>query len=333
MNLIRFLSCFILGASCLVADKVNAAPVAGINLSAAAFASGRVPGRDGWDYMFPRQGEVDYFTAAGMKLIRLPVLWERLQPQPLSGLDPRYLAHIQSVVAMAKAGKAKVIIDLHNYGAYHGQLIGSDAVKVDDFVDVWVKLVRVFANDPHVLFGLMNEPKLASAGDWASIQQKVINAIRATGAKNLITVSGVQWDGAHNFPQVNGDALATLTDPRHGLIFEAHQYFDRDSSGRSAECVPENQVEGRLRPFTDWLKAHKAKGLLGEFGVSDNAGCLADLRVALNFINQTSDVWYGWTYWAGGPMWGNYMYSVQPGRDGVEKPQMAVLKQFAARSH
>lgn len=59
------------------------------------------------------------------------------------------------------------------------------------------------------------------------------------------------------------------------------------------------------------------------------AASLIDLRVALNFINQTSDVWYGWTYWAGGPLWGNYMYSVAPGKDGSEKPQMAVLKQFA----
>nr|WP_269151075.1 glycoside hydrolase family 5 protein [Acetobacter sicerae] len=329
MKLIRFVSCFVIGASCLATEKVSAAPVAGINLSAAAFASNKVPGRDGWDYMFPRQGEIDYFTEAGMKLIRLPVLWERLQPQPLSDLDPGYLAHIQNVVAMAKTGQAKVIIDLHNYGAYGGQLIGSDAVKVDAFVDVWVKLARVFGNDADVLFGLMNEPKLASAGEWAGIQQKVINAVRATGAKNLITVSGVNWDGAHNFPQVNGEALATLTDPLHALIFEAHEYFDQDSSGRSAECIPEDQVEARLAPFTDWLKAHKAKGLLGEFGVSSNDGCLADLRVALNFINQTSDVWYGWTYWAGGPLWGNYMYSVAPGKDGSEKPQMAVLKQFA----
>ncbi|MCI1298496.1 glycoside hydrolase family 5 protein [Acetobacter sp.] len=302
--------------------------MAGVNLSAAAFASNKVPGRDGWDYMFPRQSEIDYFTSAGMKLVRLPVLWERLQSQPLSDLAPQYLAHIQSVVTMAEAGKAKVIIDVHNYGAYGGQLIGSDTVSVDAFVDLWVRLATVFGNDSGVLFGLMNEPKLSSGGDWAGIQQKVINAIRAAGAKNLIAVSGVNWDGAHNFPQVNGDALATLTDPGNGLIFEVHEYFDRYSSGTSAECVPEDQVESRLAPFTDWLRAHKAKGLLGEFGVSSSAGCLADLRVALNFINQASDVWYGWTYWSGGPLWGNYMFSVAPDKDGTEKPQMTVLKQF-----
>ncbi|AQS85316.1 MAG: glycoside hydrolase family 5 protein [Acetobacter aceti] len=333
MRLLCFVTVAVLAAPCFAVGRAEATPLPGINLSAAAFASGRIPGRDNWDYMFPRENEVEYFSSQGMRLIRLPVLWERVQPQLLSDLDPGYLAHIQAVAAIAKARKAKVIIDLHNYGAYGGNLIGSDAVSVEAFVDVWVRLARVFGADRNVLFGLMNEPKIASAQDWAAIQQKVINAVRAAGAKNIIAVSGVNWDGAHNFPQVNGDALATLTDPHHALIFEAHQYFDGDSSGRSAECVPQDQVERRLSPFADWLKAHHAKGLLGEFGVSSNAGCLADLEAALNFIHQTSGVWYGWTYWAGGPLWGNYIYSVEPGKDGSEKPQMSVLKQAVERSH
>ena len=42
------------------------------------------------------------------------------------------------------------------------------------------------------------------------------------------------------------------------------------------------------------------------------------------------DVWLGWTYWAGGAMWGPYPMSVQPDANGP-KPQMAVLERHLVR--
>ena len=30
------------------------------------------------------------------------------------------------------------------------------------------------------------------------------------------------------------------------------------------------------------------------------------------------------TYWAGGPWWGDYMFSIEP-QNGIDKPQMAIL--------
>ncbi|NHN89203.1 glycoside hydrolase family 5 protein [Acetobacter conturbans] len=321
----------VLGVACGTATSAWAEPLPGINLEGAAFGSGKIPGRDNWDYMFPKKDEISYYTGHGIKFFRLPFLWERLQPELFAGLDPNYLGHIRDFVADAKAAHATVILDLHNYGQYHGALIGSDTVPVTAFVDVWQRLAQVFGRDRSVVFGLMNEPKQSSAQEWAAIEQQVINALRAKDVKNTISVSGIQWDGAHNFPQVNGEALAGLHDPGKAMIFEAHQYFDRDHSGTSPDCVPVDQVVGRLSPFTDWLRAHHARGLLGEFGVSGNEGCLADLRAALTFVGQTADVWYGWTYWAGGPLWGNYMYSIEPSKDGTEKPQMTVLKDFMGK--
>ena len=43
-------------------------------------------------------------------------------------------------------------------------------------------------------------------------------------------------------------------------------------------------------------------------------------------MQQHSGAWQGVTYWAGGPWWGDYMFSIEP-QNGIDKPQMAVLLQ------
>ena len=37
------------------------------------------------------------------------------------------------------------------------------------------------------------------------------------------------------------------------------------------------------------------------------------------------------TYWAGGPWWGDYMFSIEP-QNGVDKPQMAILMERSGGS-
>lgn len=61
------------------------------------------------------------------------------------------------------------------------------------------------------------------------------------------------------------------TDPANNLVYEAHQYFDRDHSGSyqqsydDSDAHPDIGVE-RLRPFAEWLEEHNVRGFLGEFG-------------------------------------------------------------------
>src|SRR6185312_4722238 len=49
----------------------------------------------------------------------------------------------------------------------------------------------------------------------------------------------------------------------------------------------------------------------------------------LTYIKQHTDVWSGVTYWAGGPWWGPYMFSIEP-QNGIDKPQMGILVQHLA---
>ncbi|WDS38141.1 glycoside hydrolase family 5 protein [Pseudoxanthomonas sp.] len=313
---------------------------AGVNLAGAEFKSSQKPGTLFKDYTYPSEKDFVYFASKGMNVVRLPFLWERLQPQPKGEFDPTQLKLLQKTVETASKHGISVLLDIHNYARYNGQKIGSDAVPVEVFTDLWTRLARepAFANNPRVLFGLMNEPHDMGASDWAQSAQAAIDAIRAAGANNLILVPGTAWSGAHSWGSLtagrgtsNGDALAKLTDPANQMVFEVHQYIDKDSSGTKPECGSDDSIGvRRLEGFTRWLREHGKTGFLGEFGASTDPTCLAALDKMLAYMQTNGDVWRGWSYWAAGGWWPpSYMFNVQPDKEGNDTPQMAVLSKYA----
>ena len=46
----------------------------------------------------------------------------------------------------------------------------------------------------------------------------------------------------------------------------------------------------------------------------------------LTDMEKNRDVWLGWTWWAAGSRWGDYLFSIEPKADGSERPQMAWLR-------
>ena len=299
----------------------------GVNLAGAAFSPTVIPGIYGQNFLFPSPSEITYFTAEGMNIFRVSVLWERLQPRLNGPLDPDELSRLTAFINAANASHAAVIIDMHNYGQYNGVAIGEGPVTGAAFANLWTRLAIKFGHNEGVLFGLMNEPQISGIGGWKMVAQSAIDAIRKAGAVNQILVSGTQWDSASGFATVSGAALLELHDPGHRLLFEVHQYFDLDSSGTQASCISPPQAVQRLTPFTQWLRDNRQRGFLGEFGVSPQPQCLAVLDGVLSYLKANQDVWSGWTYWAAGPLWGNYMFSIEPG-PGAPHPQMQILDKY-----
>ncbi|PZP63618.1 MAG: cellulase [Pseudoxanthomonas spadix] len=323
-----------------LAHAEQALRYAGVNLAGAEFQSSKKPGTLYKDYTYPTDADFAYFAAQGMNLVRLPFLWERLQPTLNGEFDRAQLDLLRKTVQTAGKHDITLLLDVHNYGAYNGQTIGSAAVPVAGFTDLWRRLASepAFANNDKVLFGLMNEPHDIGANDWAAAAQAAIDAIRGTGAKNLILVPGTAWSGAHSWNNAsagrgvsNGDALAGLKDPANRLAFEAHQYLDRDSSGTKPECGDDPQIGARrLEGFTRWLEANNKVGFLGEFGAS--AECIPALDAMLAHIQAHPQQWLGWSYWAAGAWWSpTYPFNVQPNRDGSAKPQLPTLRDYAGR--
>ncbi len=75
-------------------------PLTGVNIAGADFGQGHLPGVFGQDYFYPKISSIDYFATKGMNIIRLPVLWERLQHQLGEGLDAKEMQRIDTVVEL-----------------------------------------------------------------------------------------------------------------------------------------------------------------------------------------------------------------------------------------
>ncbi len=185
------------------------------------------------------------------------------------------------------------------------EVVGGGAT-IADFEDFWNKLATLFKDNPRVIFGLMNEPTSSvTIDEWFPAQQAAINEIRnVVGANNLILATGVDFAGAHSWiTSGNGAAALTTTDPGDNLVWEAHQYFDLDSSGTSTVSVSSDEVIGRILVFTNWLRANGLKGFIGEFGGEGNEDTKLVMRDFLAHMQDSADVYVGWVVWSGGPWW------------------------------
>ncbi len=304
--------------------------LAGVNLASAEFGSA-IPGTIDKDYTYPGAADVSYFASKGMTVIRLPFRWERLQRDLGGELDPEELGRIQGVVALAKAQGMVTILDPHNYARYQlageERLIGDGTLTVEHFASFWLELAAHFKDEPSVVFGLMNEPHDIPSDAWLNAANAAIEAIRNTGAQQLVLVPGNHWTGAHSW--MSSDNWATMlgvVDPSNNFAYEVHQYLDANHSGGSEACTVLDG-ESVLGDFTNWLRQHGARGFLGEFGGGTSEDCKWGITSVLVHMENNADVWMGWTYWAGGPWWGDYFSSIAPNADGSDKPQMEWLSE------
>ena len=301
----------------------------GVNLAGADFGEGNLPGTFGVDYTYPTNAEATYFKSKGMNVIRLPFRWERLQPTLNAALDPTELNRLQTFVNQAIAAGHTVVLDPHNYARYKNNIIGASSVTNANFADFWGRLATVYKNNPAVLFGLMNEPSEMSTETWVAAANAAIVAIRNVGANNVILVPGNGWSGAHSWAQnwygtANAVAMLSIKDSANNIMFEAHQYLDSNSSGNSDICVSPTIGAERLVTFTNWLRTNGKKGFLGEFAGGNNATCNQGITNMLAYMQANADVWAGWTWWAAGPWWGGYKFTIEPS-NGVDDPKLTNL--------
>jgi endoglucanase len=98
--------------------------------------------------------------------------------------------------------------------------------------------------------------------------------------------------------------MGSLTDPENKLVYQMHQYLDvsalktsyinnhistnwllqSDGSGTSATCVSATIGSERLVAATNWLRANKKVGLIGEFAGGVNAQCEAAITDMLKYM-------------------------------------------------
>ena len=101
-------------AAVLERHASSGAALRGVNVAGAEFGapqieptssfSNRDPGTYDTAYHYDTQATFDYLAGRGVKLVRLPVRWERLQREPFAPLDAAEVARLRA--ALSRAGQA-----------------------------------------------------------------------------------------------------------------------------------------------------------------------------------------------------------------------------------
>ncbi|NNM59299.1 MAG: glycoside hydrolase family 5 protein [Legionellales bacterium] len=220
---------------------------------------------------------------------------------------------------------------------------GANAPTKVAYENLWKNLATHF-NQPNMMYDIMNEPHDMPMSQVLLNQNAAIQGIRTaegSAAPHLIMIEGNYWTGLHSWTktttsdQANSQAYpAGIVDSKNNYAFEVHQYFDPNSSGQytSGDCLSSTDFmkgytsNGTTYPgfpvyweeFTKWAKTNKAKVFLGEFGSPDTSNCRADIKTVLDNIDKfpydsTTGGFLGWSVWAAGGSWGNYVISIAPG--------------------
>ncbi len=231
---------------------------------------------------------------------------ERLAPNQLTAsLEPNYLRNLTTVVNYITSAGKYAILDPHNYGRFYSSIITDTSA----FGSFWSKLAAAFASNPLVIFDTNNEYHDMDQSLVFNLNQAAITAIRGAGATSqYIFAEGNSWTGAWTWNTTNTN-LASLNDPAGKLVYEMHQYLDTDGSGTSANCVSAEIGVQRVVGATNWLRANGKVGVLGEFAGGANSLCQSAVTGLLDHLKANADVWQGALWWAGGPWWGDYIYS------------------------
>jgi len=245
-------------------------------------------------------------------------------------LDPTYQGYVDTFINYATGQGVNVVLDPHNYARYYNQIVGQSNNTAEVLANVWALFAKKYSGNQRVFFGLMNEPHDMQTENWLTDVNQAIAAIRAAGAHNLILVPGNGWTGAsawtsNYYGTPNSVVMVNVKDPDNNFIFEVHQYLDSDGSGTHEDCVSTTIGVERLTNFTAWARTNKYKAFLGEFAGGNNPTCQQAVEGMLTYMEQNADVYVGWSWWAAGPWWGTYMYSIAPTSTGGDAPQMAWL--------
>ena len=165
-------------------------------------------------------------------------------------------------------------------------------LNADHSADALKLIANTFKDDPNTMIGLQSEPhniswqcwrdggSACSVGYTALGMQGALNAVRSTGATNVVTASGIDY--ANNLSQW---LTYRPADPAGRLIAEQHVYGG--NSCASATCL-DSQTG---------LVAQQVPVVFGETGEHYANSCAAvNTPVFLNWNEAHADGWMAWVW-------------------------------------
>ena len=237
-----------------------------------------------------------------VNLIRLPLAQDRwfgkMTNQTDNGLAYRKI--VDYLVSVCAQSHVYIDLDLHwsDCGKWvnEGGKLGQHNLPDENSILFWRDVATRYKNYPNVIFGLYNEPHDAEWTVWLNggtvtdkpsrwerdqtqimfpavgIQQ-LCDAVRATGAKNIVTASGLDW-GYDLSGVLKGFALKGTN-----IIYETHP-------------LPEQRRLGQVF----WRSQHEVPVYVGEWGFRGTNGLDYAKRLMAYIQQHHIQVWTAWDF-------------------------------------
>jgi endoglucanase len=317
---------------------------------------------------------VDYLAGKNINVVRFLFSWERMQstlggpiPAASSGNYKAYFDDYKRIVDYATNQKGmSVIVEPWQASAsggvggpsWRGKVVGGGEVTSAHFADFWSKMAAVYAANPRVAIGLVNEPSNMSTMTWFATAQDAISGIRNAGFKGDIHVPGNGWTGAGNWSDAWYDTASPqrsnaygwlnargvgmpLLDPLAKLVVSVHTYADADAGGSSTTVVSSTITRTRVAAAVDWARAQGLKLFLGEIGMyAGDSNASANWTDFVRYVDANADTLLGYAWWGcGKPGWWNDVgasggghFSITPTNDYTVDTVNMTMIQGAFRS-
>jgi endoglucanase len=234
----------------------------------------------------------------------------------IQGVNPAYSGAsyrraIEQYVDTLNAAGMYVIIDMH-FSSKGGSKRATGQVPMPDeryAPTFWKSVATAFANKPAVILDLFNEPypnhNTDSAASWKCVldgsaggtckgvtykaagMQQLLDAVRASGATNVVMVGGPQYAG-----DLDDWLQYEPVDPLGQLAASIHIYWNTPSDPDYSPCYRSSCWNDVLVP----LSAH-VPIVVGEFGELDCGDTL--YLPFLDFADRYGISYLGWAWFVG----------------------------------
>ena len=279
------------------------------------------------------QASITAMKSWGVNAVRVPLneaCWNAESYVDSAYAGANYIAAIQAYVNLLNSNGIVAILDLHwTDGLYTGNSSGCSSAQAvcqkpmpdaAEAIPFWTSVASTFKGNDAVIFDLFNEPYASRAtgsavsgwqcwltgGTCAGIgyqvagMQSMVNAVRSTGASNVIMLGGEEYANDLGTPGSTTDPsiLSYLpTDPDHNLAVSWHSYNFNTCSTQScwtSEVAPviaqvpviageigENDcADGYVDPLMSWLDSESTSYLAwawnADFNCSSGPGLITD---------------------------------------------------------
>jgi len=302
----------------------------GVNRSGGEFAC--IQGNGIWDGPMD-QASITAMRSWKIRTVRVPLneeCWLGTADVPAAYGGATYQNAVKAYVNLLVSNGITPIVEMHwNYGQYTGTSSGCSDVKAtcqkpmpdaQYAPSFWTGVANAFKGNDAVVFDLFNEPYPDMPAEWdktlgwqclrdggtctglpyeAAGMQDLVDAVRATGATNMLMVGGLEWanDLREWLAYKPIDPLNNIAASWHAYSFNA--------------CATESCWDSQIAPLAEQVPV-----VLGEFG-QDNCGFdymqrLVDWADA-HRISYLAWTWSPWGCTTGAVLIKDYNGTPEPG--------------------